>query len=81
MRAIAREISEMRMNPPGGNGAFNEELYERTEDIKVCPDCLESVDECECKYFTPCCGADMRGGNGDNSFEDYGICPECGEHI
>jgi hypothetical protein len=67
---------------PEGYGAFDEEqLNERDEDIKVCPDCLEPVDDCECKYFSPCCGADMRKGNGDASFEDYGICPECKEHI
>jgi hypothetical protein len=26
-----------------------------------------------------CCGASPRG-NGDNDTEDYGICPDCGEH-
>jgi transposase len=26
-----------------------------------------------------CCGVYPRG-NGDNDTEDYGICPDCGEH-
>lgn len=66
---------------PEGYGAFDEgQLNEMTEDIKVCPDCLEPLDDCECEYYSPCCGAYMRKGNGDASYGDYGICPECGEH-
>jgi hypothetical protein len=71
-------------NPEPDNdcGAFSDEqLNERDETIEVCPDCLELLSDCECKYFSPCCGADMRTGNGDASYKDYGICPECKEHI
>lgn len=47
--------------------------------VELCEDCERPVDDCEC--YSPCCGAKMSGGNGDSSFSDYGICPECGEHI
>jgi len=69
-------------NDPDGYGAFDEEqLMERTEDTKeeLCEDCDLPLDECLC--YSPCCGADMRKGNSDASFGDYGICPDCKEHI
>lgn len=28
--------------------------------------------------YSDCCGANIS--NGDNDFEDIGICPHCGEH-
>jgi hypothetical protein len=79
--SIREEISAMRMDPPGGYGAFDEEqLYIRDEDAKeVCEDCGLELEDCKC--YSPCCGADMRGGNGDASFSDIGICPECGEFV
>jgi hypothetical protein len=49
------------------------------EHEEVCDDCGLTYDECKC--YSPCCGVKMSGGNGDSSFADYGICPECGEHI
>jgi len=27
-----------------------------------------------------CCGAHDRSIRGDASYEDYGICPDCGDH-
>ena len=46
---------------------------------EYCEECEKTIEDCKC--YSPCCGADMRGGNGDASFEDYGICPECKEHV
>lgn len=64
-------------SPPEG-GAFDE-----GQNPELCEDCGKDINDYEygCKCFSPCCGADMRGGNGDASFGDYGICPDCGEHI
>lgn len=72
----------LRPDPPDGYGAFDDEqLNERIEDSKeLCPDCDLPIDD-GCKCYSPCCGAWMHGGNGDVSFGDYGICPDCGEHI
>jgi len=52
---------------------------EMTMTDELCEHCGLPIDECEC--LSPCCGADMTSGNGDASFEDYGICPTCGEHV
>ena len=48
--------------------------YEADEYCEYCG----SVEPCDC--LSPCCGAYMGGGNGDGSYSDYGICPDCQEH-
>jgi hypothetical protein len=76
------EIRDMRMDPPGGYGAFEEDqLYERTEDVKdsdkdECDICGSQVDDhgyFTCQCYSPCCGARM--------IDDCDLCPDCHEHI
>jgi hypothetical protein len=45
----------------------------------LCEDCEKPIDDCKC--YSPCCGEKMSSGNADGCFEDYGICPSCGEHV
>jgi hypothetical protein len=79
--SLKDEIRDLRTDPQGGYGAFDEEqMYNREEDSReLCEHCDLPVEDCKC--YSPCCGAYMGGGNGDASFEDYGICPECHEFI
>lgn len=55
---------------PDGYGAFSDEqLNERTEDIKECPTCDgKGYDE----YISDCCGATRES--------DLGLCYECHDH-
>jgi hypothetical protein len=39
-----------------------------------CPDC-----DGDGEMFSDCCGVPGRS-NGDSCTEDFGICPECGDH-
>ena len=61
-----------------GHGAFDK--YQCDEDAIVrCEYCDRDFDNCNC--YSPCCGAYLGDTNGDGSFKDFDICPECGEHI
>ena len=55
---------------PDGYGAFSDEqLNERTEDVKECPACDgKGFDEC----ISDCCGATRES--------DLGLCYECHDH-
>jgi RecJ-like exonuclease len=63
-------FNSLRPDPPNGFGAFDDDqLNERTEDMKECTEC-EGKGEFE--YLSDCCGSERDA--------DTGLCHHCHDH-